>query len=123
MQRKDAMRFAEAWVEAWNRRDIERVLALYADKFSFTSPTALQVIGRATVVDKGVLRDYWQRALAKMDDLRFSLDRILWDEETRELGIVYTSQLSGNTKRVLETFLFNEDDDVIRTEVLHGNVP
>jgi len=66
------MLFAEAWIEAWNRRDIERVLDLYADDFSFTSPTALEVIGQATVVDKGALRGYWQTALAKMDDRHFS---------------------------------------------------
>lgn len=123
MQRRLAVQFAESWIDAWNRRDIERVLAMYADDLSFTSPTALDVIGRATVVGKGDLRAYWQKALERITDLRFALDRIIWDGEARELGIVYTRYMHGTSKRVVETFRFDAEDHVVTTEVLHGNVP
>lgn len=83
MQRTDAVQFASSWIDAWNRRDIESVLAMYADDLSFTSPTALEVIGYSTVVGKSALRDYWQKALARFDDLQFVLDRIIWDETAR----------------------------------------
>jgi len=72
---------------------------------------------------KSALRDYWQKALAQLDDLQFTLDRIIWDEDARELGIVYTSHVGGNSKRVIETFQFGADELVVATEVLHGNVP
>lgn len=123
MQRRDAEQFAERWIDAWNRRDIERVLSMYADKLSFTSPTALEVIGHSTVVGKSALREYWQKALAQINDLRFALDRIIWDDEGRELGIVYTRDVHGNSKRILETFRFDAEDLVVTTEVLHGHVP
>ena len=123
MKRTDAQRFASSWVDAWNRRDIECVLAMYADALSFTSPTALEVIGRPSLRGKSALRDYWQKALARIDDLQFTLDRIIWDEDARELGIVYTRHVGGNSKRVIETFLFGADELVVATEVLHGNVP
>jgi len=123
MQRSDAVQFAESWIDAWNRRDIERVLAMYADDLSFTSPMAFEVMGHPTVVGKSALRDYWQKALARINDLRFALDRIIWDEEARELGIVYTRHVHGNSKRVLETFRFDAEDHVVTSEVLHGNVP
>jgi hypothetical protein len=123
MQRRDAAQFAESWIDAWNQRDIERVLAMYADDLSFTSPTALEVMGHSTIVGKSALRDYWQKALARINDLRFALDRIIWDEAARELGIVYTRHVHGNSKRVIETFRFNAEDHVVSTEVLHGPVP
>ena len=123
MQRSHAVQFAKSWIDAWNRRDIEQVLAMYADDLSFTSPTALETMGHATVVGKSALRDYWQKALARIDELRFDLDRILWDGEARELGLVYTRHVSGSSKRVIETFRFDATGLVVRTEVLHGNVP
>jgi ketosteroid isomerase-like protein len=123
MKRTDANQFALSWIDAWNRRDIERVLAMYADALSFTSPTAFEVTGRSTVDGKSALRDYWQNALARFDDLRFALDRIIWDQEARELAIVYTRHVGASSKRVVETFRFGADELVVATEVLHGHVP
>lgn len=122
-KKKDAERFARSWIDAWNRRDIESVLAMYADDLSFTSPTALEVIGRSTVSGKSALRDYWQKALVRLGDLQFTFDRIIWDEDARELGIVYTRHVGGSSKRVVETFRFGANDLVVATEVLHGHVP
>jgi hypothetical protein len=123
MQRSNAVHFARSWIDAWNRRDIEHVLAMYADDLSFTSPTALQTIGHSTVVGKSALRDYWQKALARTTELLFDLDRVIWDGETRELGIVYTSHVHGSSKRVMETFQFDANGTVVKTEVLHGLLP
>jgi steroid delta-isomerase len=123
MNRDGAERVARAWIDAWNRRDIESVLAMYADALSFTSPTALEVVGRSTLNHKTELRSYWDRALARIHDLRFVLDRIVWDEDARELVIVYTRHVGESTKRAVETFRFGPDDLVVATEVLHGNVP
>jgi ketosteroid isomerase-like protein len=123
MTRDEAARFALSWIDAWNRRDIECVLAMYADELSFTSPTALEVVGRSTIAGKSALRDYWLKALAQLDDLQFAMHRIIWDEDTRELGIIYTRRVRGSHKRVVETFRFDEADRVVATEVLHGQVP
>ena len=123
MDRKDAERFARDWVDAWNRRDPEAVLATYADDLSFTSPTAHDVVGQATVRGKDALRAYWRTALGRIPALHFTLDRILWDGHARELGIVYTSDTNGSVKRVMELFRFGDDGLVRSTEVLHGRVP
>ena len=121
--RSEAERFAGAWIEAWNRRDIEPVLSTYADELSFTSPTALEVVGRATLRGKSELRSYWQKALTRIARLEFVLDRCVWDEASRELAVIYTRHIDGSSKRVVETFRFGPDDLVLATEVLHGNVP
>jgi ketosteroid isomerase-like protein len=40
MTSNDAQAFAVQWAEAWNSRDIERVLAHFHNEVEFTSPTA-----------------------------------------------------------------------------------
>ncbi len=120
MTRDDAVEFAVGWIEAWNRRDIERVLATFDDDIEFASPTALVTVGVATVHGKQELRSYWQAALARVTSLRFTLDRALWDPETRELAILYVSDVNGAQKWVSENFRFGPNGKVSAVQVFHG---
>jgi hypothetical protein len=43
----DATQFAAAWIAAWNQRDVDRVLADYADSVMVRSPTATAVVPAA----------------------------------------------------------------------------
>jgi len=58
--------FAREWVQAWNRRDLESLLACYADDVEFCSPLAVKLLGEAsgTVRGKANLREYFAKALA-----------------------------------------------------------
>jgi len=71
----DAVEFAEAWIAAWNARDVEAVLEHYASDVVFTSPTAARVVPESGGVINGkpALRSYWQRALESNTDLHFTL--------------------------------------------------
>jgi len=122
MTRDDALQFAASWIEAWNRRDIEQVLATFDDAVEFTSPRALATVGVATVRGKQELRAYWQTALARISSLRFVLDRALWDPERRELAIVYMSQVNDEQKCVSENFCFGPNGTVNAVDVFHGVV-
>jgi len=70
--------FAAEWVNAWNTRDLERVLSHYEDDVVLTSPRVKYILGQddGTIRGKAALRDYFKRALEKIPDLRFTLDRI-----------------------------------------------
>jgi hypothetical protein len=118
--RAEAERFAADWAAAWNRRDVEAVLASFADDASFTSPTAQAVVGQATVRGKSALRDYWTAALARITSLRFMIDRVIWDPESRELAILYVAEINGARKRVTENFVFGAGGSIASAEVLHG---
>jgi hypothetical protein len=72
---------------------------------------------------KPALRAYWLAALARLESLRFTLDRVLWDDARRELVIFYTSETNGASKKVAETFHVAANDLVAATEVFHGKVP
>jgi ketosteroid isomerase-like protein len=63
------------WVEAWNARDLERVLTLYDEDTVMTSDR-IPLLGfdeSGTVRGKDTLRAYWAKALALVPNLHFSL--------------------------------------------------
>ncbi|HEU5137901.1 MAG TPA: nuclear transport factor 2 family protein [Steroidobacteraceae bacterium] len=120
MTREAATAFAADWAAAWNGGNVERVLGLFSDDVTFTSPTALAVVGTATVRGKAALREYWTNAMGRISSLRFTIDRVLWDPEARELAIVYVSEINGAPKRVSENLKFGADGLVISAEVFHG---
>lgn len=58
--------FAQEWVDAWNRRDLEALPAHYADDVEFRSPVAARLLGDPSgmVRGKSNLRAYFTKALA-----------------------------------------------------------
>jgi ketosteroid isomerase-like protein len=120
MTRDEAMTFAASWAEAWNVRDVERVLGLFSDDVQFVSPTALAVVGTATVRGKRALSDYWNSAMSRIASLKFTVDRVVWDAATRELAIIYVADIDGRSKRVSENLTFGAGGLITRAEVFHG---
>jgi len=120
MNKVDAQKFAVEWAKAWNNRDIEKVLQHFHERISFTSPTALSVIGSATVNGKDALRTYWMEALKRIQTLHFNVDRIVWDAKSRELAIIYIAEIDGKSKRVSENLTFDKDSLIVAAEVFHG---
>lgn len=123
MNRDEARGYALAWAEDWNRRDLAAVLAHFADDVVFCSPKAVPVTGGATVVGKAALLAYWQTALRRIGSLRFDVERVLWDEATRELAILYDRVVDGQADRVAEILRFGDGGLVVRGEVLYGVTP
>ena len=120
MTREQARAFADDWAAAWNELAVERVLSHFDEDVSFTSPTALAVVGVATVRGKQALREYWNAAVARVGSLHFTVDRVLWDAGTRELAIIYESERGGRRKRVSENLTFGVDSRIVSAEVFHG---
>ena len=67
--------FADTWIAAWNTRDLDRVLALYADDSEMVSDKIIKLgldpNGRLRGKDN--LRAYWGRALPLRPKLHFTL--------------------------------------------------
>jgi ketosteroid isomerase-like protein len=63
------------WIAAWNSRDLERVLTLYAEDAEMTSDK-IQAFGfdsTGTLAGKAKLRAYWGKGLELLPDLHFTL--------------------------------------------------
>ncbi len=70
---------ATKWVEAWNRKDIEKVMEHYADEIVFYSPTVRERWGIAEGKLKGKtnLQNHFLKGFALAPKLQFKLIEIL----------------------------------------------
>jgi|SRR6185437_455514 len=104
--------FAQEWADSWNSRDLDRILAHYADDVVLISSIALKLLNNGTgmVQGKSALRDYFQRGLKAYPDLRFELSDVLWGVET--IVAYYGNNVrNGKTAEVMQ---FNPAGKVIR---------
>ncbi len=74
----DAKAFSAAWVEAWNRHDVDAVLENFHDHVRFTSPVAARIMPDTAGVLRGkaAVREYWLTALKLVPDLHFTVEAI-----------------------------------------------
>ena len=120
MKRDEIAKYVEDWIDAWNGRDIETVLEHFSDDVRFSSPAAGRVVGNPTVTGKAALRSYWLAALERIEDLRFTLDRALWDDERNELAIVYYREVNGQRDKACELLMFDTSGQVTQGEAMYG---
>jgi hypothetical protein len=94
--------FAEQWAAAWNRRDVDAVLAHFHDDVVFTSPVAAELIpdSAGVVHGKVALREYWLAALAVVPDLHFDIVGVYGGASV--LVINYRNQRGNLVCEVLE---------------------
>jgi hypothetical protein len=71
--------FVKEWIDAWNARDLERILHHWEDDCVFSSPLVTRLLDEPSgqVRGKAALRAYWQVGLERNPDLRFELDTVL----------------------------------------------
>ena len=112
--------FAQHWIDAWNRRDVEAVLAHLADDVRFISPRAQTTVGTATVEGRSALRAYWQAAMAGIETFQFILDHTVWDPTRQELAILYTAAIDGRHLRACEFMRFDPHGLIIAGEAMYG---
>jgi hypothetical protein len=116
MTHDEALAWAQQWIDEWNRRDVEAVLAHFADDVEFCSPLVVSVIGEPTGVVRGkdALRDYWTKALAERPDLHFDLDDV--NVGVDALAIHYRNR----GRQATEVAVLDADGKVARGWGLYG---
>lgn len=114
------LRHAEEWIAAWNRGDVERVLADFTDDARFVSPRAALVTGAAVVDGKAAMAAYWRGAMAKFGPPRFRLDHVVCDTARREMVVIYDRLGDGKITRACEIMRFGETGKQIYGEALYG---
>lgn len=97
MTKDEAWRLADDWIAAWNKHDMELIMAHYDDAVELTSPVAAQLIGSADgkVVGKTKLRAYFQRGLELYPELQFHLEDVLWGLDS--IVLYYSNQKGTRT--------------------------
>jgi acyl-CoA thioester hydrolase len=115
-----AQAFARRWIEDWNRRDVEAVLAHYAEDAVFVSPRAERITGSPVVQGKAALRAYWQAALSQHQSLEFSLDAALWAPRTETLVVIYRASYNGQPANRRSEIMRFRGSGIVRGEAFHG---
>ena len=69
---------AESWIAAWNRRDLDAILAHYTDDVVFEASTVVRRFGRADGILRGKaeLREHFSRGLGLAPQLHFELEAV-----------------------------------------------
>lgn len=113
---------AQRWADAWNRRDVEAVLAHFAEDAVFRSPRALELVGVAEVRGKSALRAYWTEAAKRLPpDLRFEIERVDPAPETASLTVRYVRRRGEHTASACEILTFDVRSRlVISGEAFYG---
>ncbi len=118
VQPESARAFAEQWIANWNRKDVEAVLKLFTDDVVFISSRAESIAGSSRVEGKAKLREYWTRAVGRIQTIHFSLEYVI--REGQRLAIVYTSEINGKRMRTVEFLRFRGDGLICEGEAMHG---
>ena len=117
INRAKAEAAAHAWIDSWNRHDLDAVLAHYADTLEFVSPLIVRRLGHAdgTIRTKAALRSYFAASLGAGSDLRFDLRAVL-------LGVTSYTLLYRNHRGqdVAETAFPNDAGLIARAYVHHA---
>lgn len=111
----DPDKFATEWVNAWNARDLDAVLAHYREDFEMSSPFIAQIAGVASGVLQGkpAVRAYWSAALARMPDLHFDLIATM-----AGVNSVVIHYRGPGGRLCAEVFAF-DDDGLVRKAAAH----
>jgi hypothetical protein len=116
----DADARGAAWANAWNTRDIDAVLAHFDENVTFRSSIAADLMGHGTINGKSELRAYWVKALAGISSLHFTVERVLWDAELRELAVMYVAGLGDKRRHACERMRLDERGVVVEADALYG---
>ena len=116
--RIDVRVFADRWIFDWNHKDVEAVLSHFSERVVFTSPRAKAIVGSSAVEGKSSLREYWTKAIERIQSIHFTLDYVISYGE--RMSIVYIAEIDGRRMRCVEFMVFGADGLVREGEAMHG---
>ena len=111
----DPQAFAETWESDWNSHDLDRILSHYSSSIVFRSLKAIPLVGAGEIIGKENLRIYWQQALLKQPDLRFTVEQFYLGHQMMQ--IAYRNHKGVNA---IETLEFDDDGLVVRASACHA---
>ncbi len=111
---------ATAWFEAFNKHDLEMLLALYDDNAEHYSPKLKihQPASNGLIKGKDELRAWWADAFNRLPDLHYHVIKLTADDE--QVFMEYIRQTPGEDDlRVGEVLVINEGR-IIASRVYHS---
>ena len=120
MSRSRQIRIAEAWFEAFNAHDLEKLLALYSDDARHYSPKlkVRQPETNGYIVGKEALRQWWMDAFQRLPTLRY--ERTYWLADEEAVFMEYIRHVEGEEDMIVGELLEVRDGLIVGSRVYHG---
>lgn len=111
---------AHDWLDAFNNRQLEKLLALYDDTAVHFSPKlkALQPETEGWVAGKTAMRDWWSGAFERLPNLQYALQHLIVDENT--VMMEYMRKAHGEADMMVAEVFEIVDGKIVRSRVYHG---
>ncbi len=113
-------RIARAWLDAFNRGDVDALIALYAEDATHTSPKirALHPDTGGRLVGAAAIAAWWRDALRRLPGLRYDATTIVADDQ--RVIIEYDRHAPGETPLPVAEAFDVRDGKVVASRVYHG---
>jgi steroid delta-isomerase-like uncharacterized protein len=114
------LQIARAWLDAFNRHDVDALVALYADDATHTSPKirALHPDSGGKLVGKAALADWWRAANRRLPGLRYEATAIVADEACAI--VEYVRHAPGEPPMPVAEAFDVRDGTIVASRVYHG---
>lgn len=113
-------RIGRAWLEAFNAHDVPRLVALYADDCTHTSPK-IRVLHPETggkLVGKEALRTWWADAIRRLPGLRYEATSITADDA--RVFLEYVRHAPNDAPMPVAEVFDVRDGRIAASRVYHG---
>lgn len=120
MTAQDSETLARAWLDAFNEKDVEALLALYAENCTHTSPK-IRVLHPETaglIVGKAQMRAWWLGALERLPTLRYE-ERQLTASADRAV-LEYVRHAAGEPPLPVAEVFEVREGKIAASRVYHG---
>lgn len=118
---RDAMiALARAWLEAFNARDLEALLALYDEEAVHTSPKlrARHPETNGEIRGKPALRAWWADAMERLPDLHYAGKHLSAGDD--RVVMEYERQNPGEASYMVAETLVIDAGRIVSSHVYHG---
>jgi 8-oxo-dGTP pyrophosphatase MutT (NUDIX family) len=111
---------ARAWLDAFNGRDLERLLALYADDAVHTSPKLRdrKPETKGEIRGKAALQAWWADAMQRLPSMRYEEQHLV--ASGGRVFMEYLRTVDGEAPMLVAEVLVMKDGRIVSSHVYHG---
>lgn len=108
------------WIETFNNKELEKLLALYDDDAIHYSPKlkSHQPETNGFVTGKNALRNWWQDAFDRLPSLNYKLTSVTANGD--RVFMEYTRLVANEEPMLIAEVLDIREDKIISSRVYHG---
>jgi hypothetical protein len=120
MQAEETEAIAKRWLDSFNTRNLEKLLALYHDNAQHFSPKLKlhKPETQGLIIGKNALRDWWQDAFNRLPTLHYGVTKLT--ANTERVFMEYIRKVDGEPELLVAEVLEIKEGLIVASRVYHG---